>query len=176
MEYWKTIVYHGEVFSEDYEVSNTGRVRNRRTGRILKTYVNRKGYEQVCVGKGRNLKLVVKIHRAVAETFLERPGQEFVVNHKDGVKTNNCVENLEWCTLSENTKHAWEAGLFAKDHNCGRKNGNAVLTSEDVLYIKRNFKPYDPNFGTRGLARRFGVDHMTISRITRGKTWNHQEN
>lgn len=171
-EVWKTLVYQNAVFSEKYEVSTFGRIRNNQTGTILRLRENRKGYLQVCLSNGRNKKRVVRVHKAVAETFLSKKREKDVVNHIDGNKQNNCVENLEWCSISENTLHAMRLGLIDPEKNCGERNGNTKLSKEKVEEIKRLYKPRDRNFGTRGLAKMYGVDHMTISRIVRGKTWN----
>ena len=171
-EVWKTLVYQNSVFSEKYEVSNLGRIRNNQTGTILRLFENRKGYLQVHLSNGRNKNRVVRVHKAVAETFLPEKREKDIVNHIDGNKQNNCVENLEWCSLSENTLHAMRLGLIDPEKNCGERNGNKKLTKEQVEEIKRLYKPYDRKFGTRGLSKMYGVDHMTISRIVRGKTWN----
>lgn len=88
-----------------YEVSSYGRVRNL-TGKVLKTYIQNCGYEQV--------KLMNKhkqIHRLVAMCFIDNPEHKKYVNHIDGNKLNNNVSNLEWCTNSENIIHARKTGL-----------------------------------------------------------------
>lgn len=170
-ELWKVMVYKGEVFSDDIEVSNRGRLRNRRTGTVYRLFENQKGYLQVCLAKGRAAKRVIRVHRAVAETFLPAPEAGAAVNHKDGCKRNNEVSNLEWCTPSANMKHAYRTGLMPSDLNRGELNGNTTLSREQVEQIRAAYIPGDRENGTRGLARRFGVDHMTISRIIRGLSW-----
>lgn len=105
METWSTI----KQFPK-YDVSDTGRVKNSDTGKILKPGTNAKGYYIVSLyrdGKPHTK----KVHRLVAEAFnnIEHKGLE--VNHKDGNKSNNSIDNLEWCTGSENILHAYASGL-----------------------------------------------------------------
>lgn len=93
----------------NYEISNCGEVRNKNTKRILKQSLVG-GY--LSVGLRINNKTVTSfIHRLVATRFLLCSDETYVVNHKDGVKTNNNLENLEWVSLSENGKHAYRLNL-----------------------------------------------------------------
>ena len=102
MERWLTIVEH-----PDYEVSNKGRVRNKRNGRVLKPMPNRDGgyYRVALNGK------CYYIHRLVAGAFFDGDHHNIDVNHIDGNKSNNELPNLEWCTRKENIHHAWINGL-----------------------------------------------------------------
>ena len=89
-----------------------------------------------------------RIHRLVAENFIENPNNYKVINHKDGNKTNNNVENLEWCTISHNTQHAINTGLlinkpqvFKSVDRCVYESGhhinyNYVITKEGKIYNK----------------------------------------
>lgn len=103
---WRTVVDRPK-----YEISSTGYVKNKKTGRILspesykdKSYL----FVGLCGDGGRKMKL---IHRMVAEAFIPNPDNKPEVNHKDGNKTNNRVDNLEWVTSSENVIHAYNTGL-----------------------------------------------------------------
>lgn len=88
-ELWKDYIYV-------YQVSNLGRVRNKITNKIMAKKVNDRGYEEVNVTLGsRKLRKCIRVHRAVAELFIPNPQNKPQVNHKDGVKTNNAVDNLE---------------------------------------------------------------------------------
>lgn len=96
-EEWKPLFYY-----DNYEVSNTGKVRNKKTGRILKTSVSNSGYTMVCLSKNGRIKSM-SVHRLVMETF--NPVQhmdELHINHIDWDKTNNNIDNLEWLTPREN--------------------------------------------------------------------------
>lgn len=94
----------------DYEVSDKGRIRNSKTGRIIKTRVNKRGYENVCLHNNGN-RITTRVHRIVAENFYDGNHDGYDVNHIDGNKVNNSVDNLEWCTRKENIAHAYRTGL-----------------------------------------------------------------
>ena len=166
---WKTLVYQGNVF-EKFEVSTDGKIRNAKTQKVYKTFVNKEGYEQVCVSLGHtDKKKVFKIHRAIAETFISNPENKPEVNHKDGDKLNNHVWNLVWMTSSENTRHAYENGLASARR--GVDHPLAKLTEEDILYIRENYIPYDSVYGARALGRKFGVNKNSIRDIVSGKSY-----
>ena len=95
-----------------YEVNRFGVVRNVKSKKIVKGYVEKNGYvrikfENKCLGG------IVRttIHRLVAEAFIPNPNNLTEVNHIDRNRANNCVENLEWCTHSENMKHSYNLGI-----------------------------------------------------------------
>lgn len=100
----------------NYEVSNLGNVRNKKTGRVLRPSVDKDGYLYVQLYNDNKPK-TFRIHRLVTSTLIPNPENKKEVNHINGDKTNNCVSNLEWCTRSENVSHAYRAGL--KFHSGG---------------------------------------------------------
>ena len=102
-EVWKTI----EDFPS-YEVSNLGRVRNKKTSKLLTLIPDKDGYLRVHLNNDKNVK---RVHRLVAQAFIPNKTNKDQVNHKDGDKTNNAVDNLEWCTSKENNDHALKTGL-----------------------------------------------------------------
>lgn len=168
-EIWKTVIYQGRQYS-NFEVSNTGKLRNINTGTVYKQYINPKGYYQVCVSLGsKHKKKIFRLHKVVAETFIPNPENKPIPNHKDGNKLNNNVDNLEWSTDKENTRHAWDNGLCSARK--GVEQHNSKLTEEEVRYIRDNYIPRHKEFGCRALARKFNVDHMQISRIVNYKSY-----
>lgn len=113
-EEWKPI----KDFEEHYLISNQGRVRSiksfmkKMSVDYLKAMISHKGYSVVCLRKPTQKKKTITIHRLVATHFLNNIDNKTEINHISGIKTDNRVENLEWCTAKENSKHAWETGLF----------------------------------------------------------------
>ena len=104
MEKWKNIKE-----ASNYEVSNTGLVRNKTTNKILKGRLSKSGYLQVSIKIDETGKFSNRyIHRLVAEAFIPNPDNLPQVNHKDGNRANNNVDNLEWVTCSQNTKHSYD--------------------------------------------------------------------
>ena len=104
-EQWETVVYDGEVFDK-YEVSNTGKVRNKKTGRILKPCDNDIGYLFVGLYKDGKRKYIY-IHRSVAYVFIPNYDEtKTEVNHIDHNRYNNHVENLEWCNRQFNIEYS----------------------------------------------------------------------
>lgn len=148
----------GSFYSiEDYIITKQGDVINKHNNRVVKPQKNGKGYLRVCIGK----KLMF-VHRLVAQKYIPNPENKLQVNHKDGNKLNNCVDNLEWVTDCENRKHAIKNGL----HFCGDKCSYAKLTSEDVLFIRNN-----NSYSITELSKMFNVARSTIRNAKTGKSW-----
>ena len=115
-EKWKAVNTPG--FGEFYQISSYGRTRNTKTGRILKPHVLR-GYLRVTLYNGK-IRKIYGVARLVALTFVSNYDNKQEVNHINGVKADNRTENLEWCTRSENMKHAAEVGLMLRSNEYKR--------------------------------------------------------
>ena len=145
------------------EVSNFGEVKSH--GKIIKGEITSGGYCRVHIShKGVQYKFLV--HRLVAEAFILNPKRLPEINHIDGNKQNNSVDNLEWCTRSQNTSHAFKTGL--RNYN-GCKNPHSKLTQSDVETIRRIYvrgKHCENN--SYGLAKRYNVSPKTMQNVVNG--------
>lgn len=148
-----------------YSVSNLGNVRNDTTGKQLKTFSSNNSYCQLDLFHD-TVRERVLVHRLVAIVFIPNLENKPFVNHIDGNKQNNCVDNLEWVTPSENSIHAIETGLVLR----GEEKSSAKLTTADVLAIQEGFRLGVKDFE---LAEHYGVTSGVISSIRLGKTWKH---
>ena len=144
---------------DDYEITRDGKVINKHTGHTLAPQPNGKGYLRVSIGK----KLMF-IHRLVAEKYIPNPENKPQVNHKDGNKLNNCVDNLEWVTNQENRNHAVDNDLQVIGERCSW----AKLTEENVKEIRAN-----PGYENEYWARKFKVSRGTINDVVNYRTWKH---
>lgn len=146
-----------KITLEDYEITKTGEIINLKTGRILKPQLNSKGYLRVQLCGKRYF-----VHRLVAEKYLPNPNNLEQVNHKDGNKTNNNIENLEWVSNQTNRTHAVEHGL----HPSGEKCSWSKLNWDKVNFIREN-----PQISTKQFAEMFNVSANTIRDVRNYKTW-----
>lgn len=133
-EIWKDI----DGYEGRYRVSNLGRVMSLfGKGKIFKGSICTYGYLSINLSLLKAQKLR-KVHRLVAEHFLpSAPTDKHQVNHIDGVKTNNCVENLEWMTAIDNIRHAWKTGLCHGRKGCD--NYRSKLTIEQVVAMRNEY-------------------------------------
>jgi len=147
-------------------VASTGKVFGVR-GKEVRGSVTDKGYVRVYIGgKG------VRVHRLVAEAFIENPQCLTEVNHIDGNKKNNNVSNLEWVTHKANMHHAINTGL-SKLPGKGDDGLRAILTNDQVSFIRKNVKKRDKEFSLSALARRFGVSVSCVHLVVEGRNWRH---
>lgn len=153
-----------------YEVSNTGLVKNIRTGRILK-YGNKKRYYTVALHYNSERKDRY-VHRLVAQAFLPNPNNLGYVNHKDHNIHNNNVENLEWCTSSENARHSYENGRRILEYQTMRAGTQIKMTNA----TKKRVAQYDLQNNLINVyesaaeaSRQTGINNKSISFVCRNK-------
>jgi hypothetical protein len=149
----------------EYFINEAGEIE--RGGKKLKPSI-RNGYFGVnlYINKKRISK---SIHRIVAETFIPNPDNKPQVNHINGIKTDNRIQNLEWVTPSENITHSFRNGL--QKPSKGENHGRCKLNKEDIKYIRQNYIPYHKQFGTKGLSKKYNVCPQQIHRIIKRERW-----
>lgn len=151
----------------NYAVDVDGKIYNRKTGNALAQRLNRDGYLVVELWK-ENKKTVYTVHRFVAKAFIPNPDNLPCVNHKDGNKANNKVENLEWVTYSQNTIHAFELGLMKAKQ--GEDVHNSVLTEEQVHKICQLMEKGYRNIDIYEIT---GVEKHLLKNIRNHGCWPH---
>ena len=157
---WKRLIYQGKDYGDFYLVSNTGEIKGVKTGKIRSKNVNHEGYYFVSGSLGsRESKITFRVHKAVAETFIDNPDEFPMVNHKDGNKLNNYISNLEWCTNQENIKHAYSCGLI--DRSYMQKRIKNLTTGKIYDSIKSAALEYNPDNYMNGIK--------TISNVLCGR-------
>lgn len=156
---------------EKYLVSDTGLIQNKKTGNIIKPALTNNGYQMVSlyIGKGKSKRFYV--HRLVAIAFLPNPDNLTDVNHKDYDKQNNSVNNLEWCTRSDNLKHSYNY----ENRNKNREHAKELAEkNHEKMKIKVIQKALSGEFiaeynSLREAEEKTGIPIQNISSVTQGK-------
>ena len=132
---------------EKYEVSNLGKVRNIKSGKILKPSPNRYGYLGLCLS-GYDKRKTLFLHRIMATAFIDNPEEKLCVNHIDKNKLNNDLSNLEWCTRTEKA---------------------AEKCSKEVVQLDLNDNVLNEFESMKQAERETGIDATSISACCNGK-------
>lgn len=174
MENWKTV----EGFTR-IEISDHGNVRSSRDKKLRYKTISKSGYwvTQISV---KNKVHTLPIHRLVAKAFLPQPSEELIaicskehhkqvlVNHKDGDKLNNLVDNLEWCTFQHNVSEAIRLNLVPQPK--GELNGRAKLSEKEVHKI---CQAYEEGMMPQEAIKVFGISRQQATKIRSGHSWQH---
>tara|TARA_R110000782_G_scaffold256125_1_gene345015 strand:- start:863 stop:1375 length:513 start_codon:yes stop_codon:yes gene_type:complete len=156
------ITKNGTIFSRNFKRSGFPKE--------IKHYIHRQGYHRVeLCNESKRRKFLV--HRLVMLTFKGEPNG-LQVNHKNGIKSDNRLSNLEYCTASYNVKHSFKLGLSIPLK--GENNPTSILTKNQVIDIKKYLKCTVKYYGMLTvLSKKYGVSIQVINHIEKGNTWNH---
>jgi hypothetical protein len=163
-EEWREI----EGYNGSYQVSNTGLIRSfkvSKLGRLLKHSIDGDGYIYVHLSNSRYETRTMRVHRLVAIAFIKNPNELTDVNHKNGIKTDNHADNLEWCSHQQNLIHYF-AVLKNWDANNNKSN---KLSKDEVLSIFKLANDDPSQINT--IAKMFDVSSSLVYKIKNGKKW-----
>ena len=176
-EIWKNI----NEFDDKYLISNLGRVKSLERLRIrnkmgvvkvqekiLNPHIDKVGYPRVTLYND-TFKKRFCVHKLVAMCFIDNPNNYSIINHIDGIKTNNIFSNLEWCTQKHNIIHSFENKLNVASR--GEEKGNAKLKEKDVLEIRILLN--DNKYTQKQIGEKYGVTRGAIKGIKFNKNWKH---
>ena len=176
-EEWKDVI----GFEGFFKVSNLGRVKGIdrivyygghfavRKEHLRVLGLSQKGYQQVNLtrnGWGKTK----RVHRLVCECFIPNPNNYPMINHINGIKTDNRVENLEWCNNGMNQLHAYQTGL-KKCLQIGEKSVKSKLKEKDILEIRRLHAT--GNYSLVEIGRMFNIYFSTVHKIAKRQCWKH---
>lgn len=153
-----------------YDISSFGKVKSKtRKWKIsndseIAQNLNKDGYLTVHLSKFGVAKRFM-VHRLVCLSFIANPKNKSEVNHKNGIKTDNRLENLEWATSSENKKHAFDTGLQVSKK--GILHPKSKLSEKDVLEIR------DSNDKIKNISKKYGIGIRQVFAIRSKKYWKH---
>ncbi|MGL5957099.1 MAG: HNH endonuclease signature motif containing protein [Phocaeicola sp.] len=146
-----------------YAATENGEIISLTTKKVMKVAEDKDGYQTLSLQREKGGNSRYRVHRIIAATFLTKTfSPDLQVNHKDGIKSNNSVSNLEWVTCAENLKHARDLGLNKKIYN-------TELTADDVEEIREMLSNGCALFEIRERFR--SVNRKVLSDIRTGKTW-----
>lgn len=164
MKEWR----HIKGYEGLYVISNKGEVISLFTHKLLKPSIKnyKNGYAGYTLYKNDKHTQFLA-HRLVAQNFIDNPECKPEVNHINGNKLDNSVENLEWCTRFENQQHAVKNGLQAK----GERQHLSKITPDEVRVMRRIYNKKE--FSSHRLAKIFSLHQTSVSDILSFRTWKH---
>ena len=146
---------------ENYEINECGVIRIVKTKKIKKQRIGKDNYYKINLYKDGKSK-TFRVHRLVAELFIPNPNNYPIVNHIDGNKLNNHINNLEWCTYSENTKHAYDRNLGNMKETQLRASKLGAEKSKKKIAVYKDGIYIDTYESKQDCAKALNVNEKTV--------------
>ena len=161
-EIWQDI----EEYEGIYQISNFGRIKRlycNKKEKVLKPFI-KNGYYTVRLSKKSKVKNF-RVHRLIGKAFIKNPNNYNIIDHINGIKTDNKFENLEWVTHKENTRRAWQQGLCT-----GTKGKLGIQNKKSIKILQlKNGKVINEFYGTYEAQRITGIANSSINECCRDK-------
>jgi hypothetical protein len=160
-----------ELIQQFYTITQDGRIIRKKDNKEMKCCIDQCGYKKFSPYINGS-KFQLKVHRLVAAIYIPNPENKPQVNHKNGIKTDNRVENLEWCTAKENIQHAHLNGLSDNSHLC-KKVLQIDPTTKQVLKVYNSYREASTYTGIletniSAVCRKYKPSNRPVSRQTAG--------
>ena len=148
---------------QGYSISKDGLIFNCKTKKYLKGHQSKEGYVIVYMNKK-----AYKLHRLLAIQYILNPENKSYINHINGIKNDNRLQNLEWVTAKENTNHAWQSGLCKPINYWKGKFGENHNTSKEILQMDLDGNLIAKHKGIRNIANKLNIKYQSIIRCAKG--------
>lgn len=152
----------------NYIITIDGYVYNINSNLRLKTQISNKGYKTINLQVPGCRYVTQSIHKLIALGYLPLVKDKPIINHIDGNKLNNSIDNLEWCTYSENNRHAYRTGLKVSNPRCGEESNLTKHSKNEVIQV---CKLLQKGYTTKALHDKFGISVGFSSKIYHRKSW-----
>lgn len=146
-----------------YSITKEGLIFNQKTGKYLGGYQSKEGYVIFCIRQK-----CYKLHRLLAIQYIPNPENKPSINHINGIKNDNRLENIEWVTAKENTRHAWDNNLCTPIRYWKGKSGINHNMSKAIIQMDLDGNFIAKHIGVRNIASKMNIKYQGISRCARG--------
>jgi hypothetical protein len=173
---WKQVPNYSRYFASTDGEIKTFSWKGKNKEAIMKPSLDGSGYLRTMLKRDDGKTHTIKVHRIIAQTFIPNKEDKPQVNHKNGIRSDNRVINLEWVTISENQIHSYN--FLDRERKFGEKNSQATLTDAQVIEIRANYKygrksRHEGGESKPQIAKRYNTTKYVIGKIVTNQTWKH---